>query len=178
MNSNFSIRFHIVRENSTSMPSIFDRNTTIEISSSPIIVNESQHNVFVSQPDIPSFFMNNIFDTFNNNFTDSPFFEASNDDSIMNMFMNQSLQNDQTQTEKATVEMIRDLGPYRRIRENDNLLGDKCVICTEEYLKDEGVRELNCKHVYHKKCIDRWLKEGSVCCPICRLNPFKVSPES
>lgn len=42
-----------------------------------------------------------------------------------------------------------------------------CSICFEIFKKSEDVKELACKHIYHPKCIDRWLQSHPNC-PICR----------
>lgn len=65
------------------------------------------------------------------------------------------------------------LGKYRRILENDQVLGDRCPICLEEYKEGFYKRTLECRHTYHKKCIDRWFRKqynncGELVCPICR----------
>jgi hypothetical protein len=44
---------------------------------------------------------------------------------------------------------------------------DECSVCVQEYKIGEFKRELICGHEYHKKCIDKWLKD-SLTCPICR----------
>ena len=57
-----------------------------------------------------------------------------------------------------------------RIKENDDLIINKecCNICCEEYVKGEYKRTLHsCNHIFHKKCVDKWLKSKSNC-PICR----------
>lgn len=46
-----------------------------------------------------------------------------------------------------------------------------CAICQCEYTDHEHVRILKCKHMYHKKCIDKWLS-FSDSCPMCRCNVF------
>jgi hypothetical protein len=44
---------------------------------------------------------------------------------------------------------------------------DICVICQEETrLLNDIVRELQCMHIYHAKCIDRWLVNNRTC-PLC-----------
>ncbi|CAG8480632.1 9105_t:CDS:2 [Cetraspora pellucida] len=50
------------------------------------------------------------------------------------------------------------------------LLGnaEKCQVCLCDYVTDEEVRVLNCRHGFHRECIDKWLTEGSNKCPICR----------
>ncbi|XP_059824515.1 E3 ubiquitin-protein ligase DZIP3-like [Hypanus sabinus] len=49
---------------------------------------------------------------------------------------------------------------------------DPCVICHEELVPHKDCYELECKHTFHKKCIDYWLKEQSTC-PICRILVLK-----
>ncbi|PFH33652.1 zinc finger, C3HC4 type (RING finger) domain-containing protein [Besnoitia besnoiti] len=43
----------------------------------------------------------------------------------------------------------------------------KCSICFEEYEHGEEQRRLPCTHVFHKNCIDMWLRRSFVC-PICK----------
>lgn len=50
-----------------------------------------------------------------------------------------------------------------------------CCICLSSVNPNEFIRELNCNHKYHKKCIDKWLIKMSkqyetISCPICRQN--------
>jgi hypothetical protein len=45
---------------------------------------------------------------------------------------------------------------------------DKCVICLN-FLYDHMV--LPCKHVFHNRCIQRWMKRHNSC-PICRKSIF------
>lgn len=45
--------------------------------------------------------------------------------------------------------------------------GDTCPICYETISLQESVRRLKCMHVYHKKCIDPWLRRKFTC-PMCR----------
>ena len=44
----------------------------------------------------------------------------------------------------------------------------QCSICLEE-LKNKEVEDLECKHEFHKQCIQRW-KEMKKSCPLCREN--------
>lgn len=48
-----------------------------------------------------------------------------------------------------------------------------CSICIEKVKYAEYVRDLPCKHQYHKKCIDKWFRVSinvneEIQCPLCR----------
>lgn len=46
---------------------------------------------------------------------------------------------------------------------------EACTVCLDCVRADDLVRELvNCKHVFHQECLDRWVDEGQVNCPLCR----------
>lgn len=50
---------------------------------------------------------------------------------------------------------------------------DKCIICLENIKRKEFMRNLNCNHKFHKKCIDHWLytlyyEDQLITCPLCR----------
>jgi hypothetical protein len=48
---------------------------------------------------------------------------------------------------------------------------NNCSICQCSYIKDEEARLLPCTHIFHKNCIDGWLKNNKTC-PLCRENIF------
>jgi len=47
---------------------------------------------------------------------------------------------------------------------------DTCSICliNFNYNNQMNFIQLNCEHIYHKVCIDKWIFEGNLNCPICR----------
>ena len=45
--------------------------------------------------------------------------------------------------------------------------GGSCDICLDDFKKGESTKVLNCKHDYHTKCVDPWLKQHTTC-PKCR----------
>ncbi len=64
----------------------------------------------------------------------------------------------------------KNLAPeHKRICKNDSSIGQVCSICYEDLTINENKRKLLCKHVFHKKCIDKWFKKG-INCPICRTD--------
>lgn len=56
--------------------------------------------------------------------------------------------------------------PHRRSRTTE--LG-RCPICLEDFISGELLRRLDCKHCYHKECLDRWLRTKALC-PICKAS--------
>ncbi|KAF8404535.1 hypothetical protein HHK36_009422 [Tetracentron sinense] len=43
-----------------------------------------------------------------------------------------------------------------------------CAVCLSKFEEGEEIRELKCKHIFHKDCLDRWLQHDSATCPLCR----------
>ncbi|CEM24477.1 unnamed protein product [Vitrella brassicaformis CCMP3155] len=50
-----------------------------------------------------------------------------------------------------------------------------CSVCLVEFEEDDEVRVLDCKHVFHKLCIDEWFKAHTVC-PLCRAEYGELVP--
>ncbi|XP_020236950.1 RING-H2 finger protein ATL3-like [Cajanus cajan] len=49
-----------------------------------------------------------------------------------------------------------------------------CRVCLAEFQEGEKVRNLNCRHTFHKDCLDQWLQQYCATCPLCRN---KVLPD-
>ncbi|KAJ8505298.1 hypothetical protein OPV22_006184 [Ensete ventricosum] len=44
-----------------------------------------------------------------------------------------------------------------------------CVFCLDRLEQKDEVRKLgNCRHAFHRGCIDRWVDKGEFSCPVCR----------
>jgi len=54
--------------------------------------------------------------------------------------------------------------------------GGSCDICLDDFQKGETTKVLNCKHDYHSKCVDPWLKQHTTC-PKCRRQ-VRAPPEN
>jgi len=50
---------------------------------------------------------------------------------------------------------------------NKHLLNN-CTICLDNFEDNEKIILLECNHNFHKNCIEKWLKEYSYKCPLCR----------
>lgn len=53
----------------------------------------------------------------------------------------------------------------RKIENADEAV--ECVLCLYEMEEDAEMRDLRCKHLFHKRCLDRWLVQ-QLTCPLCR----------
>ena len=65
---------------------------------------------------------------------------------------------------------LKDLCKYKKTKKKDKFIGCKCTICMDNIEVNQYVRKLPiCNHVYHKKCIDNWLKnDDNKSCPLCK----------
>ncbi|XP_010529618.1 PREDICTED: E3 ubiquitin-protein ligase RHA1B-like [Tarenaya hassleriana] len=47
---------------------------------------------------------------------------------------------------------------------------DCCTVCLMEFGSDDEIRRLrNCRHVFHRGCLDRWMvSHHKMTCPVCR----------
>jgi len=71
--------------------------------------------------------------------------------------------------------IINDL-PETKINDVSKLTSEnkKCIICLDEFMKDDYLTCLPCIHSFHSKCIKNWLKNSKEC-PICK---FKITNET
>ncbi|XP_054820814.1 E3 ubiquitin-protein ligase RHA2B-like [Prosopis cineraria] len=44
----------------------------------------------------------------------------------------------------------------------------ECSVCLSELQEGDKVRNLKCKHTFHKECLDPWLLQFWATCPLCR----------
>ncbi|KIX08337.1 uncharacterized protein Z518_02993 [Rhinocladiella mackenziei CBS 650.93] len=45
---------------------------------------------------------------------------------------------------------------------------DQCVICTDSFHPKNQVRVLQCGHLFHAKCVEKWLTSVRANCPVCK----------
>jgi E3 ubiquitin-protein ligase RHA2 len=68
---------------------------------------------------------------------------------------------------------------YRRRKNQDEeaeAAGVECVLCLSGVEEGEEVRELRCRHVFHRACLDRWLATPPATCPLCRSRLLTTPP--
>ncbi|KAL7591606.1 probable E3 ubiquitin-protein ligase XERICO [Lactuca sativa] len=52
----------------------------------------------------------------------------------------------------------------------------ECSVCLTEFKPDSEINKLSCGHVFHKSCLEKWLKCWNITCPLCR-NHMMISKE-
>ncbi|KAF8380189.1 hypothetical protein HHK36_027671 [Tetracentron sinense] len=46
---------------------------------------------------------------------------------------------------------------------------DSCAVCLYEFEGQDEIRRLtNCRHIFHRSCLDRWMNHDQKTCPLCR----------
>jgi hypothetical protein len=49
-----------------------------------------------------------------------------------------------------------------------NFENNECIICLEPMVINDKVKILECGHMYHYDCINKWIeKKGEINCPLC-----------
>ncbi|GAB2224636.1 hypothetical protein Droror1_Dr00005399 [Drosera rotundifolia] len=49
-------------------------------------------------------------------------------------------------------------------------ISESCAVCLYEFEADEEIRRLrNCRHIFHRSCLDRWMDHDQKTCPLCRM---------
>ncbi|EKM75523.1 hypothetical protein AGABI1DRAFT_116356 [Agaricus bisporus var. burnettii JB137-S8] len=72
--------------------------------------------------------------------------------------------------EKSGLEVIKrsQLEMYEREKKVSSNCVERCLICLDEYEEEDEIRVMNCRHAFHRGCVDTWLQTGKNNCPACR----------
>jgi hypothetical protein len=66
-------------------------------------------------------------------------------------------------------DQLKRLKLYTYIKQSKPNEEDICSVCLIAVKKGDRAYELSCKHIFHKTCLEPWLKKSTVC-PNCRRN--------
>lgn len=60
--------------------------------------------------------------------------------------------------------------PVVRFSDLNRPVSECCAVCLYDFENDDEIRRLtNCRHIFHKECLDRWIMDYSqMTCPLCR----------
>ncbi len=53
---------------------------------------------------------------------------------------------------------------------------EKCPICMEEMIENDEYFNIECKHIFHKGCLETYLKNYNHICPVCRKEIGNTRP--
>lgn len=136
---------------------------------------------FISTLDAPLYNQSNVIDIEYINsvrLQENPMIEVSeNNNHIINALFNYVVNttfSDFTYTELNELDDVKitltkeqfDTFEKKDLLEIEN--STNCSICMEDYTNDKKVVLLKCNHYYHESCIQNWLCNEKVTCPICR----------
>jgi RING-H2 zinc finger protein RHA1 len=69
-------------------------------------------------------------------------------------------------------QLIREILPVVKFSEVSSLVDsppERCAVCLYEFeVHDEIRRLVNCRHIFHRGCLDRWMGYHHGTCPLCR----------
>jgi E3 ubiquitin-protein ligase RHA2 len=55
-------------------------------------------------------------------------------------------------------------------------MNEKCTICLYDMNEDEEYFDIECKHIFHKDCLETYLKNYNHICPVCRNEIGESNP--
>ena len=58
---------------------------------------------------------------------------------------------------------------YKHVKKYSTIKEDKCAICLQKYKGVDIIKEFPCKHIFHKPCILKWIKNSNQC-PLCKYD--------
>lgn len=67
--------------------------------------------------------------------------------------------------------LIRELLPVVKFSDLEEDLDppESCAVCLYEFGGEDEIRRLtNCRHIFHRSCVDRWMDHDQKTCPLCR----------
>ena len=72
---------------------------------------------------------------------------------------------------KKKSEIILDMDEfqYKHISKYSSRKEDSCAICLQKFKGTDIIKEFCCKHIFHKKCLLKWLQKSNIC-PLCKYN--------
>lgn len=75
-----------------------------------------------------------------------------------------------TKPPSVSASLIRDLLPETKYGEEAGVEeGCSCAVCLLEFSSEDEIRCLrNCRHIFHRNCVDRWIDLDQKSCPLCR----------
>lgn len=77
----------------------------------------------------------------------------------------------QPQPQSLSAVLLREILPVIKFQEllQESDAPDRCAVCLYEFEGHQEIRRLtNCRHIFHRTCLDPWLDHDHKTCPLCR----------
>jgi hypothetical protein len=77
-----------------------------------------------------------------------------------------------TVTRNLNLLSIKDLNKKTKLEvynEDSEYTNQRCSVCLENFEHNQIIRKLNCNHIFHYTCVDKWF-ETKHKCPLCRFD--------
>ena len=175
-NSNFSINI-----NGQNDMNFFDPNSLFNLINSSIsnlgmninFGNFNQNNNYRNDNEY-----NNNFNYYNNN--NINYNNFNNNEENLGDYYQEELENEVEEEEnendnenlmkkRANFILEMDEFQYKHILKYSSRKEDSCTICLQKFKGTDIIKEFCCKHIFHKKCLLKWLKTSNNC-PLCKHN--------
>jgi RING-H2 zinc finger protein RHA1 len=66
------------------------------------------------------------------------------------------------------LQLIKEILPVVKFSELE-LAVESCAVCLSEFKAEDEIQRLtNCRHIFHRSCLDRWMGYDHTTCPLCR----------
>ncbi|XP_030518568.1 brassinosteroid-responsive RING protein 1-like [Rhodamnia argentea] len=73
---------------------------------------------------------------------------------------------------------VVEFGDFVRLNLREDEGAALCSICLQEIERRHEIREpTKCRHAFHRECLDGWVDEGHVTCPLCKTALFEGEEE-
>jgi len=82
---------------------------------------------------------------------------------------NDNNDNENLMKKRANFILEMDEFQYKHILKYSSRKEDNCTICLQKFKGTDIIKEFCCKHIFHKKCLLKWLKTSNLC-PLCKHN--------
>ena len=66
----------------------------------------------------------------------------------------------------------------RKFSASNRAYQKECPICLEEFQTNSYIFKTECRHIYHKECLQHWLQSSKSTCPCCRQQILSYTKES
>jgi hypothetical protein len=95
---------------------------------------------------------------------------------MMNILNNTVNINTQNTQEDILVTMDKKDIEKLEVVKYDKDTSSNCTICLMDVEKDNEYYKIKCNHIFHTKCLEKWLEEFNYICPVCRTELGEAKP--